>query len=162
MRTPWYRRLFVTERMPDLTEIRTKADQGDADAQFTLDLSCDFGGGDAQNAAEAADWFRRAADQGHALAQFNLAVMYASGQGVTFNETEAARWYRRAADHGDAGAQFQMGMRCQRRSLEASKDVAGDARIEAYKWFNLASAQGYKDSEAYLERINLTLTREEF
>src|SRR5437867_10615028 len=89
MRIPWYRRLFFIERMPDFTEIRTKADQGDADAQFTLGLSCNFGARDAQNDAEAAEWFRRAADQGHALAQFNLAVMYASGQGVTFNEAEA-------------------------------------------------------------------------
>ena len=37
----------------------------------------------------------------------------------------------------------------------------GEARIEAFKWFNLAAEQGYKDSETHLERVNLLLTQEQ-
>jgi len=162
MKTSWYQKWFSGKPAPDLTAIKAKAEQGDADAQFSLGFSSGFVAGGEQKDAEAAVWYRRAADQGHALAQFNLANMYASGRGVTLDDAEAARWYRRSADLGDAGAQFQMGKRCQRRGLDASKTDAADARIEAYKWFNLASAQGYQGSEAHLERVNLTLSREEF
>ena len=162
MKISWYQKMFSGKPVPDLSAIKAKAEQGDADAQFSLGFSSGFVAGGKQNDVEAAAWYRRAADQGHALAQFNLANMYASGQGVTLDDAEAARWYRRSADLGDAGAQFQMGKRCQRRGLDASKTDAGDAKIEAYKWFNLASAQGYQGSEAHLERVNLMLTREEF
>jgi TPR repeat protein len=162
MKTSWYKKWFASRPVPNFTAIKAKAEQGDADAQFTLALSSDFVPRDGPSDAEAAAWYRRAADQGHALAQFNLANMYASGRGVKLDDMEAARWYRQSANLGDAGAQFQMGKRCQRRGLDGSKTDAGDAKIEAYKWFSLASAQGYKDSEAHLERVNLMLTREEF
>jgi len=161
MKTSWYQKWFAGKPVPNFTAIKTKAEQGDADAQFTLAVSSGFAPGGGPNDAETAAWYRRAADQGHALAQFNLANMYACGRGVMLDDAEAARWYRQSANLGDAGAQFQMGKRCQRHGLDASKTDAGDARIEAYKWFRLASAQGYKDSEAHLERVNLMLTREE-
>jgi TPR repeat protein len=162
MKTPWYQKWFSGNPVPDLSAIKAKAEQGDADAQFSLGLSSGFVVGGETKDAEAAGWYRLAADQGHALAQFNLANMYASGQGVTLDDAEAARWYLRSADLGDAGAQFQMGKRCHRRGMDASKTDAGNARIEAYKWFNLASVQGYRGSEAQLEQVNLMLTREEF
>src|SRR2546426_5529147 len=155
---PWYRKMFSNKRVLDLTEARTKAEQGDAEAQFTLGLSCEFIPGNGQSEVEAAKWFRRAADQGHSLAQFNLAVMYAAGQGVPVDEAEAARFFRLAADQGDAGAQFRMGKRCQRLSFSASKDGASEARVEACKWFQLAATQGYGHAETYLERTNLMLS----
>jgi len=54
-----------------------------------------------------------------------------------------------------------MGKRCQRDSFNATNENPGEAKIEAFKWFTLAAAQGYKDSAMYLERVNLILTREE-
>jgi TPR repeat protein len=36
-----------------------------------------------------------------------------------------------------------------------------ESRIEAYKWFHLAAAQGYKGSAAACERVTLGMTREE-
>jgi len=161
MKVPWYRKIFSNKRVRDLAEIRTKAEQGDADAQFALGLNCEFISDGGSSEAEAAKWFRRAADQGHSLAQFNLGVMYAAGQAVPVDEAEAARLFSLAADQGDAGAQFRMGKRCQRRSFEPSKGDASEARIEACKWFQLAATQGYRNSETYLERTNLTLSREE-
>src|SRR2546430_7398668 len=49
--------------------------------------------------------------------------------------------------------------RCQRDGFDAPIGNAGEAKIEAFKWFNLAAAQGYKDSEIYRERISLVLDR---
>ena len=161
MKRPWYQRWFFSEPVPDFKVVRDRAEQGDADAQFALGMSCDFRSIDAHGEQEAALWFRRAADQGHMLAQFNLAVMYAAGHGVALDETAAESWYRRAADGGDAGAQYQMGKRCQRDSFGKPQTHGCEDRIEAYKWFKLAAVQGYKDSAVYLERVGLTLTREE-
>jgi TPR repeat protein len=36
-----------------------------------------------------------------------------------------------------------------------------ESRVEAYKWFHLAAAQGYKGSDAACERVTLGMTREE-
>src|SRR6267378_5078094 len=162
MSKSWYRKLFRHDEAADSARVKNDASLVDAETQFALAVNYDIGAGEAQDDSEAAKWYRKAAEQGYALAQFNLAVMYDHGQGVAKNQAEAGKWFRTAADQGDAGAQFQMGKRCQRDGFDVSKENAGEAKIEAFKWFNLAAAQGYKDSEIYRERISLVLTREEF
>ena len=53
-----------------LESTRKAAEQGDAEAQFSLGV-CYANGRDVQRAdAEALKWYRRAADQDHVLAQF--------------------------------------------------------------------------------------------
>ena len=47
-----------------IEEIRTKAEQGDADAQYNLGVIYRQGQGVAPDDVEAARWFRLAADQG--------------------------------------------------------------------------------------------------
>src|SRR5262245_60877855 len=84
---------------------RPLANQGDADAQFSLGLMYLNGQGVPQNYAEALKWFRLAAEQGRADAQNNFGVMYHNGLGVPQNYAEAAKWYRLAADQGYARAQ---------------------------------------------------------
>ena len=59
--------------------IRPLADQGNADAQYTLGNMYATGQGVLKNGAEAAKWFRLAADQGYAPAQYNLGVLFGSG-----------------------------------------------------------------------------------
>jgi len=160
---PWYRRLFSSALESDLKSTLAKAGHGDADAQFGLGLkySTDTGEGIAQDFAQAAEWYHKAAVQNHALAQFNLSVMFASGQGVAQNDTTALMWTRKAAEGGDAGAQFKLGSRYHRASMDRLQMDSAESRIEAYKWFHLASAQGYKGSDAAGERVALGMTREE-
>jgi TPR repeat protein len=159
---PWNRKPSAERPESTAVDVRTLAENGNPEAQFSLALQCEYSGGDEKSRIEAAGWFRRAADQGHTLAQFNLAVMYSTGEGVPLDESEAGRWFQRAASGGDAGAQFQMGKRSQRRSYGVPEKDATEARIESYKWFNLAAAQGYANSEAYVERSNLMLDGKEF
>ncbi len=162
MDKPWYRTFFA--RAPqglDLEETRAKADQGDAEAQFGLGLKYGCGDGVVQDFSQAAAWYRRAAAQDHPLAQFNLATMYAEGQGVAQDDAEAGRWMRRAAELGDAGAQFNLAVRCQRASLLREQPGAREAKIEAYKWFHLAAAQGYGSSAQSCESLNLSMTFDE-
>ena len=61
---------------------RALAEQGNAEAQFSLGVAYDTGQGVAQDSAEALRWYRLAADQGPTEAQFNLGVMYDDGKGV--------------------------------------------------------------------------------
>ena len=157
----WYRKLFSRARQPDLNGTRAQADGGDADAQFALGLKYGNGEGDLQDFPQAAQWYRKAADQNHALAQFNLGIMYAKGQGMPRDDAEAVMWIRKAAEGGDAGAQFNLGARYHRASLRDVQMDAVESRIEAYKWFQLAAAQGYKDSVASCERMTLSMSREE-
>ena len=122
---------------PDpLTEIRRRADQGDARAQLILGFKYANGGGVLKDEAEAVRWFRLAADQGDARAQLQLGLMYANGRGVLKDDTEAVRWYRLAADQGNATAQFNLGFKY------ANGEGLPDDYVLAYVWYNLAAAQG--------------------
>ncbi len=60
-------------------EIKAKAEQGDAEAQFNLGLCYSDSVGVPQDYVEAAKWFRRAADQGVAEAQLNFGFCYYKG-----------------------------------------------------------------------------------
>jgi len=114
---------------------RRAAEQGEADAQFSLGLSYDIGQGVPQNYSEAAKWYRRAAEQGHAKAQFNLGLSYDRAKGVPQSHSEAAKWYRRAAEQGHAKAQKWLG------SMYAlGQGVPQDLAL-AHMWYNLAASQ---------------------
>jgi uncharacterized protein len=140
------------------TELRAKADQGDAEAQFDLGLHYGTGEGERLDFIRAAQWYRKAADQGHLLAQYNLGVMLARGQGMPRDDAGAAEWTRKAAEGGDAGGQYALGVRCHRASVDPLLSGAGEFRIEAYKWFHLAAAQGYGDSTLACDRVNYAMS----
>lgn len=69
------------------------ANQGDAEAQFSLGNMYAEGQGVPQDEYQAASWFRKAAEQGFKPAQVNLGVMYAQGQGVAQNMVESHKWF---------------------------------------------------------------------
>ena len=160
MDTPFFRRWFSRPQKPAGETTETKAGQGEAEAQFSLGVKF-AGEGAAQDYAEAARWYLKAADQSHSLAQFNLAVMYAAGQGVARDEAKSMGWMQRAADLGDAGAQYNIGMKHQRASLDGLPEAAPESRIQAYKWLQLAAAQGYRGSEAAWAFVALGMTHED-
>ena len=68
---------------------------------------------------------------------------------------------QRAADLGDAGAQYHIGMKHHRASLDGLPEAAPESRIQAYKWLQLAAAQGYRGSEAAWAFVALGMTRED-
>ena len=163
MDKPFFRRLFSRPQKPavEITETtETRAGLGDAEAQFNLGVRF-AGEGAAQDYAQAAHWYRKAADQSHSLAQFNLAIMYAAGQGVPQDEAQSRVWMQKAADRGDAGAQYNIGMKLHRASVEGLPEAAPESRIQAYKWLQLAAAQGYRSSEAAWAFVALGMTRED-
>jgi len=160
MDKPLFRRWFNRSQVSADT-IEVQAERGNADAQFYLGLQYANPGGAAQDYAQAAQWYSRAAGQNHALAQFNLGMMYASGQGVRRNDTEAEMWFGKAAELGDAGAQYNLGLGHYRASIQGLPQNMPESRIEAYKWFFLAAAQGYRSSDSARATVALKMTRQD-
>ena len=58
-----------------LAEIRRLAEQGDAEAQYSLGWRYDEGEGVPEDKAEAVKWYRLAAEQGNDDAKFSLDVI---------------------------------------------------------------------------------------
>ena len=83
---------------------RLAADQGNADAQYSLGFMYDIGWGVDENLAEAVKWYKLAADQRYPEALCTLGDMYENRRGVDENLAEAVKWYRLADAQGDAVA----------------------------------------------------------
>ena len=123
---------------------RLAAEQGHADAQFSLGVCYEKGIGVDQDYTEAVDWYRMAAEQGDAIAQCNLGLCYKNGIGVDQDYTEAVDWYRMAAEQGDAIAQYNLGD-CYVNGIGVDQDY-----VEAVKWYRLAAEQGDADAQCNL------------
>jgi len=93
----------------DISILRTKAEAGDAVAQFQLGKAYETGNGTPQNDELAVNWYRKAAEQGNPAAENSLGVMFRLGRGVEKNQEEAVRWYRKAAKLGSPEAMFNLG-----------------------------------------------------
>ena len=152
-------KMFSPSQKPALEMARPKADYEDAEVQFGMGLKFASGKGAALDYVQAAEWYRKAAEQEHSLAQFNLGMIFAKGQGVPPDAVQSRLWLGKAAQQGDAGAQFHLGDNCQRASFRQKPEDASESRIEAYKWYRLAAAQGYHGSEMAYATLTLNMTR---
>lgn len=161
MEKSWFAKMFWSFKKSRLAAACRDADYADPEVQFNRGLQFATGAGEAQDYAQAAEWYRKAAEQHHGLAQFNLGIMYARGQGVDHDDVQSGAWFDRAARLGDAGGQFRMGQHCERASLDGLPADAPEARIEAYKWYQLAAAQGYKGSDGAHATLTFKMTRDD-
>ena len=132
--------LFRIDEAQKLARVKTAAEQGDAWAQFYLDLMYDNGEGVPEDDAKDVHWFRKAAEQGNVQAQFYLGLMYANGEGVPEDAAKAVHWYRRAAEQGDAWAQFYLGL------MYSNGEGVPEDHVQAYAWLDIAAAQGDFDA----------------
>ncbi len=79
-----------------------KAEEGDKDAQYSMGM---LDREQAEHAACAFFWFKKAALQGHAGAQYELAEHLRSGLGCEPSREQSLYWYEQAAARGDWMAQ---------------------------------------------------------
>ena len=121
------------------------AEQGDAQAQYTLGLMYEEGDNVEKNNAESYKWYLRSASQGVAEAQYRLGLLYDFGQGVPKNEAEAAKWYKLAAmrDHPEALYQFA------RMHYSGLGGLSPDLN-KAFDFFRRAAKQGNTNSQNML------------
>ena len=85
--------------------LRKKAEQGNAEAQFSIGLAYAAGNGVPKDPVEAIKWWQKSAVQGDAKAQFNLGVNYYNGDGVLKDLVEAHAWWNIAGVGGYGNAQ---------------------------------------------------------
>jgi TPR repeat protein len=134
---------------------------GNAEALYQQGLEFAKGDGAARDYEQAAECYQTAADQNHLPAQFELGILYWRGLGVPRNEATALQWLRRAAEQGHAGAQYQLGLGRHRAGKSSPEPEASECRVEAFKWLQLAVAQGHHESRKAREFLALDMTREE-
>ena len=129
-----------------LTEIRRKAEAGDAVAQFGLGLIYHEGVDVPKNTAEAIKWILKAAEHSDAQIQFNLALMYYDGRILPKDSAEGARWLRKVAesDPKAAFAHLTLGQKY-REGDGLPRDYA-----EAVKWFRKSAELGNPDAQFLL------------
>lgn len=131
-----------------LQEILTKAQAGDAKAQYELGVAYANGKGTDTNYVEAVKWFLQAADQGNAPAQRDLGLQYQFGRGVDKDYVQAVTWYRKAADQGYARAQVNLGLMYE-NGWSVDKNL-----VEARNWFQKAANQGNVFAKNELQKLN--------
>ncbi len=129
---------------------RLSAEQGNADAQFSVGFLYYTGRGVPKDHAEAERWYRLAAEQGEVGAQLSLALMYSDQ-----DDPEAIHWYKLAAEQGDDVAQYNL----------AVKLIKGDGVPQnmalAHTLFDLSAAQGNGDAQRHKEKLMALMTREQ-
>ena len=157
-------------------EFKPLAEQGNAEAQFSLGLMYEHAFGVRRDNAEAVKWYRKAAEQGQKEAQFSLGVMYYVGKqgysesflsemsmplaerelfsltSVPQDYAEAARWYRKAAEQGDPIAQQNLGY-----MYLYGQGVQQDY-IHAYMWLNLSATQAADGSAELRDKTAARMT----
>ncbi len=151
---PWFSRLFRSSVRSTPPELQRSADDAGPEAQNNLGAI--LSNSDLQSAAIVS--YLKAAQSGHAMAQSNLALMYTAGDGVARDDSQAQHWFGRAAAQGYAAAQFHLGVRWHRASLTLAPGEAREARIEAFKWLQLATAQSHPNADASRERVNIAMS----
>ena len=124
-------------------KLRADAEQGDADAQYSLGITYWGFSPSVENQRKAVEWYRKAAEQGHVHAQkhlvdalYSLGSAYGLGFEVEKDQREAVRWYQMAAEQGHANAQDDLG-----DAYYFGWGVDLDRR-EAVRWYRKAAEQG--------------------
>lgn len=130
-----------------LPTFRTRAEAGDAVAQYNLGVLYSDGIGTERNYKEAFKWFRLAAEQGDADAQNSVGIMYYEGQGVGKNYSQAFHWYNLAAEQGHVAAQYNIGIMYE-QGIGTAKD-----RAKAKQWFKKAADQGYEPARRRMQNL---------
>ena len=87
-------------RHQQFLEIKTKAEQGDVQAQSDLGDQFFYGEGTAKDRVEAVKWWRQAAEQGDGKSQFSLAFSYGKGLGVEKDTAQGLKWYQSTMEQG--------------------------------------------------------------
>lgn len=126
---------------------RTRAEAGDAEAQYRMGMMLRFGWGVDKDIDGAVKQLRGAADRQHPQAQAELGTLYRLGRGVKEDPVEAARLLRAAAAAGVGMAQLSIG-RMYRDGIGVPKDV-----VEAYAWLTAAANNNVMDGLAHRAEI---------
>ena len=126
-----------TVKADDLSGLRARAEQGDADAQVSLAKAYWIGEGIEKDRSKAIALWRKAAKQGDALAQGVLGTIYMHGESIDIDQRQAVYWLSKSAKQGLARAQNSLGY-----AYDKGEGVDQDYR-QAVQWYRKAASQGF-------------------
>ncbi len=135
------------KRAPDLAIrfFEKAVDYNSPFAAYQLASQYEKGVGVARDVQKSLTLYEQAANAGHVKAMHNLGVLIAAGGvGGKPDYGKAIEWFQKAADHGLKDSQYNLGL------LLAHGLGGPQDRVEAYKWFDLASQQN--DAESLRKR----------
>lgn len=144
-------------------ELKRKASQGDADAQFQLGefyLSRNT----ARAHGEAISSYQKAAAQEHAGALSRLGYLYLNGHIVTADEQRAFEYLQRADKQGDAAAAYQLGFSIMNGGFR--NQVTQDRDARGIRWIHESAEKGYGPAqftlgEAFMQGIEVDVDPEQ-
>ena len=117
----------------ELSDLKTKAEQGHIDAQLNLGMMYYHGHEITQDYKLAFYWFQKAAEQGESLAQYRLGNMYSKGEGVTQDFIEAHKWLSIAEKNVATNIKEVKNLRADIENRMAQEQIA-DAQKKAKEW----------------------------
>ena len=140
------------------------ANQGNADAEYSVAQSYDAGRGVKKNATEALVWYRKAAEHGLPIARAHLRSMFVTGRLIPVDDDQGGTWWRgfaqqaadesqsffqayAAAAQGDADAEVQLGI-----DYLTGVGVPKD-RTQATSLFQEAAGEGQLESQCLASAI---------
>jgi TPR repeat protein len=138
--------------LPEATLIL--AEQGDAEAQFSLYMMYDEGRLMPQDKQNALHWLTKSAQQNLPVSCLYLGMKYEFGNGVPQDNKTAKQYYKKAAEQGWPMAQYFLA-----RLLLKGKESIENKRLAA-KWLQLASRKGYPGAKDLLYSINQQIEAE--
>ena len=137
------------ELSPEIRELLSKAEAGDAAAQYELGKAYFSGSGVEQNYEEALAWYTKAAEQGNTDARYGLGEIYHKGDGADKDDEQALKYYRLAAEQGYAPAQAQTGI------MLRTGEGSDKNEEEAFTWFQKAADQDDPQGQYWLGKMYL-------
>lgn len=158
----------------DISDMIRLAEQGNAEAQFSLALAYMEGDVVSEDINEAYKWFCMAAEQGHADAQYELGsillIISRGPEAQAYQERkfmqpikedkhtyEACKWFRMAAEQGHIDAQSELGKILFAFSNGSrTRPERKEFLKESIKWLHIAAANGQTEAMRNLSECYYT------
>lgn len=130
---------FLSMTPTELKELVSKAESGDAEAQYWVAVDSESGLRLEMDSEKATQWLLKSAEGGFAPAQRKYGLMFAH------SDSQVGRqWLLAAAEQGDAEAQMWLGA-ADDEGWFGAPDVQG-----ALKWYRMAAEAGQVDAQMLL------------
>ena len=135
-----------------LDDMVSKAEAGDAEAQFQLGRAYEEGNSIPQDDQLAVKWYKKSAEQGNAKAENSMGIMYSIGRGVPRDKQEAAQWFLKATEGCDPNGAYNLAI-----AYYNGDGVVRDAGF-AFVWLLVAKQCGNSEMQSTMDRVSAEIT----
>jgi len=130
-----------------IATLTSRAEAGDAAAQFQLGRAYYRGTGRPKDEKAAFSWIEKSAAQGNVDAITSMGFFHAKGIGVENNEAAAIEWFRKGAEKGSATCKLNLGLLLrQGKTIQISSD-------ESLRLMHEAAEADSVEAKSYLGQL---------